>query len=754
MPFFADIPDMIRLAPFFAVVLLFLGSAPAFAQLDPALNRAPQLESGDGNVSYAARSGGEADLVWQWDNDPRWMRGRDHDAEVFFESIDRGRYFRGSTIGPDGDVPIEIVLSTEETTLAQTFRADMSWGPVGVGTFPGAVYDISDPDTPRRLNVVISEDDREQTANMTWDPSSAENGGREYVWIMASDYDGTGLTYAEVDNIATDADGLDILYVWEGRVEPNRSFFETDPASLSILLAEIRDFTAEAGNGEVTLSWNYDAPPEANGIVIYQGTDSPAAEALAILDPSVTSYTVEVLDPSAQFYFRAEALDEDGNVIDVSVEVQSFPITSLNMILIGTLDPADRYGDIWGYVDPATNREYALLCARDDGLYVIDVTENQPVAVGFVPDGRDSKDVKTYGQYAYLVNEYAPIQIIDLSDPTDPQVVGSLDTGGSDGGSHNILVDGDYLYVVGGRSPGGLRIYSLTDPENPTFVGGIAGTDGETYYHDVDIVGDVLYAAAIYDQGVDILDISDKANPTVTSNFQYAASSYQGAHNICSTADGNYVFVGDEIGSEPHTRAFDVRDPQNVEQVADIIVTPGQPVHNCYVKEDLLYIAHYADGVRVFDVTDPEEPVVAAVYDTFLGSQTGYVGNWTVYPYLPSGKLLASDMQSGLFVMRLDDGTVDAEDDAAPTGTFALGVSYPNPTTGTTTVPFSLREAAHVRLTVYDVLGREVAVLADEPMEAGDHTVLFDGSNLPNGAYFTRLDVVGSAQTRPLTLLR
>ncbi|MEM1041554.1 MAG: choice-of-anchor B family protein [Bacteroidota bacterium] len=435
-----------------------------------------------------------------------------------------------------------------------------------------------------------------------------------------------------------------------------------------------------------------------------------------------------------------------------------------NMTLLGTLGPAtDRYGDIWGWVDPATNREYALLTGRDNGLFVIDVTDDAPVQTGFVPGlassggSLDAKDVKTYGSYAYLVNERAPLQIIDLADPTDPVQVGTLDVqpGVSSGGSHNILVKGDYLYVIGGRSPGGLRIYSLADPAAPAFAGGIAGTDGQTYYHDIDIVGEVLYAAAIYDQGIDILDISDKANPTVTANFQYAAVN-QGAHNICATEDGSHLFVGDEIGSERHTRGFDVRDPFDVEQVSTIIINPNpsQPVHNCYVRDDLLYIAAYADGVRVYDVSDPGDPEAVGAYDTYLGTETGFRGAWTIYPYLPSGKLIVSDKDTGLYVLRLGEPPVDAEDDAQPADVFALGASYPNPTTGAMTVPFALGEAAHVRLAVYDVLGREVAVLADGLMAAGDHAILFDGDALPNGAYVARLDVAGSVQTRPFTLLR
>lgn len=435
---------------------------------------------------------------------------------------------------------------------------------------------------------------------------------------------------------------------------------------------------------------------------------------------------------------------------------------SLNMTLVGTLNVHERYGDVWGYVDEATGREYALQMARNDGLSIIDVTDDVPVEVGFVPglfesDGdRDAKDVKTYGQYAYVVNERAPVQIVDLADPAHPVQVNTLDVQPDsvlDAGSHNLLVDGDYLYVVGGRSPGGLRIYSLADPAAPTPVGEFQ----PTYYHDVYIYGDLLYAAAIYNQGIDVIDISDKANPSLVTNFTYAVSVEMGAHNVCGTADGQYVFVGDEIGSEPHTRVFDVSDLENVEEVADIIITPGQPVHNCYVKDDLLYIAHYVEGARVFDVTDPEAPVEVAYYDTYPQSDFGYKGAWTFYPYLPSGKLLVSDMQTGLYVLRLGENPpVSNEDDASPSDGITLRRNYPNPFAGTTRIPFSLPSTTHVRVTVHDVLGRELAVLTDQAWPAGTHELVFDGSPLPAGAYFYRLeaDGLGSAVTHPFTLVR
>ena len=95
--------------------------------------------------------------MWAWTGEPRWLEGRAVDnGETFFDSVVRGRYFFGSSVGPDGDVPVEIAFSASETTLAQTFRRDLDYAAAGVGTFPGAVYDVSDPGNPRRLNVALS----------------------------------------------------------------------------------------------------------------------------------------------------------------------------------------------------------------------------------------------------------------------------------------------------------------------------------------------------------------------------------------------------------------------------------------------------------------------------------------------------------------------------------------------------------------------------------------------------------------------
>src|SRR5690606_9138211 len=135
------------------------------------------------------------------------------------------------------------------------------------------------------------------------------------------------------------------------------------------------------------------------------------------------------------------------------------------------------------------------------------------------------------------------------------------------------LVDG-YLY---GNGSAGVMIYDLADPENPAFVGQYA----PYYVHDVLVRGDTMYTAGIYGEGIDIVDISDRAAPSMVARFNYPGS---GVHNFCSDPSGTYLYAGDEIGSGQWYRIFDVRDPHDVEHVVEIIFDACSTVYNIHTK--------------------------------------------------------------------------------------------------------------------------------------------------------------------------
>lgn len=412
--------------------------------------------------------------------------------------------------------------------------------------------------------------------------------------------------------------------------------------------------------------------------------------------------------------------------------------------LVGRLNPRpEGYADVWGYVGP-DGREYALVNARRGaGLSVIDVTQPPYVEVGFVPGNVTNgvgSDVEVYGHYAYVSDDRSPVQIVDLADPRQPVLAATFeaDPGDFSAGVHTLTIDGDYLYTQGGGGVGGVRIFSLANPLAPQLVGEYQ----PHYVHDILVRGDTLYTMGIYGTGVDIVDLSDRSQPELISRFNYPGS---GVHNACGT-DSGYLFVGDEIGTGRWTRVFDVRDPHNVELVAEIVVDAASTVHNCHLLNDRLYLAHYDRGAWVYDVSDPRAPVELAHYETDVSLM------WSVYPHLPSGNLIASDMQQGLFVLRLN--SIVADEPAPGSGADVALTASPNPVSDLAQIRFRLDRALDVTVAVYDVLGRRVATVADGPLAAGEHTRPFRAAAHPPGVYVVRLTTAGASVHQALTVAR
>jgi hypothetical protein len=85
---------------------------------------------------------------------------------------------------------------------------------------------------------------------------------------------------------------------------------------------------------------------------------------------------------------------------------------------------------------------------------------------------------------------------------------------------------------------------------------------------------------------------------------------------------------------------------------------------------------------------------------------------------------------------------------------YALHQNYPNPFNPSTQISYGLTKATHVSLKVFDLLGREVAILVDEIHPAGTHSATFDGSNFPSGIYFYHLQAGDFTMTKKMVLLK
>jgi hypothetical protein len=128
----------------------------------------------------------------------------------------------------------------------------------------------------------------------------------------------------------------------------------------------------------------------------------------------------------------------------------------------------------------------------------------------------------------------------------------------------------------------------------------------------------------------------------------------------------------------------------------------------------------------------------------------GAIFSWTDHRQTPQWDIYAQNIDhSGNL------GTITfVEEYNKPPYSFNLDQNYPNPFNPTTSIRFSLPSERFISLTVYDVLGSEIAILVNEDKPAGDYEVEFDGNGLSSGIYFYQLKAGNFIQTKKMILLR
>ncbi|MCZ6734253.1 MAG: choice-of-anchor B family protein [Planctomycetota bacterium] len=318
--------------------------------------------------------------------------------------------------------------------------------------------------------------------------------------------------------------------------------------------------------------------------------------------------------------------------------------------------------DCWGYTSPS-GREYALMGVRDALVVVEITTPSSPVIVGQVTHSNCLwGDVKVYGDYCYVVNECGGgIDVIDLADVDNGNVtlVGQVTKGGL-ATSHDIAIDTDsgFLYLCGANINGGrLVAWDLSDPANPTLAGQVPSSQG-AYVHDAQIVtytsgpyaGKQIAFCANGGIGLDIYDVTNKSNMFRLSRTTYPNLSY--CHQCWLSDDRQYLYLDDETDGVNETVIFDVTDLSNPLLVNTYSSGVSATDHNLYVRDGFIYEAEYHAGLRIFCADDPVNPVQVGWFDTYPENDgSGFDGAWGVYPFFPSGTVIVSDINRGLFIL-------------------------------------------------------------------------------------------------------
>ena len=389
-----------------------------------------------------------------------------------------------------------------------------------------------------------------------------------------------------------------------------------------------------------------------------------------------------------------------------------FPCDSVDLVAhIADRTTGAQGADIWGFLDLNTNREYAIM-GYSTGTAVYDVSDAEnPREVGFINGQRTTwRDIKVYqfwnaaaarwNAYAYVTADNAsdglviidltglPHRISQVAHNSDFLEAHNVYTTKTDFSTGLALTDDAPLLVIAGSnlSDGRFRTYSLDNPRAPSFISAPATPAGQPggdrlYMHDAasmlirDNRKDTQcvnaassdYCDVLFDfneSSADIWDVTDPANPVRLSRTPYGNSGY--THSGWVSEDQGTLFVQDELderdrGLPTTLRAFSIADLANPVLIDTWTGPTGAIDHNGFVRGNRYYMSNYARGLTILDISNPANLQVAGYFDSYPSTDnTGFPGAWGTYPFLPSGNVLISDIDSGLYVV------ADKTRDAAP----------------------------------------------------------------------------------------
>lgn len=364
---------------------------------------------------------------------------------------------------------------------------------------------------------------------------------------------------------------------------------------------------------------------------------------------------------------------------------------AFNMTLIGTYDDPDlptrntiEYSDCWGFTH-ANGTEVAIIGGIEDILFIDITVPANPVLIYShhvlnLPTGTVNqsawRDFMTYGNYIYAAADEGSsgLLVFDMSQvPTSITMVTQTTSYWTR--THTIFIDelNARLYAGGSNTVNnGLVILDLLpDPTAPSLEANVPlNSVGGGYVHDMYVRDNIAYCSHGSLSKIQMYDFSTLPSFTVIGAIEnYPESGYN--HSSWVNDAGTKLVMCDEThGSD--VKLVDITDPENIS--SDDFFTfysellgpsaPGSSIaHNPFIMGDLAFIAYYHDGVQVFDISDPNNIEVVAYYDTYPQNTgyTGYEGCWGVYPFFPSGMIIASDMNNGLFVMEITNLPLDID---------------------------------------------------------------------------------------------
>ena len=595
----------------------------------------------------------------------------------------------------------------------------------------------------------------------------------QYFFAMAEDFGIDIIDYSDPENLALEN------YIFTGG-EPSFAVVQDNWLYISLGVAGLGVYdVTNPLDPEFHLNWNTFGG-NANGLTLMANGEylcladyNNGTHVLDLTFPNIPSWVATILDPGLM-------------AVDVGAE-NDYALTSY---IDHGIRSFNSDGDTLDFLETGfftrgieTTDSYTYICRGDSGLKV--VRSDPPTSLILENDifepGRPNNHVKN-GDYVYVASVQDGLQVLNVSDVTNPILIESIPSGAS---THSLVMhtEENYLFVTDVYS--GIYIFDTTDPSLPELIS-TASTDPDTGSHMISYYNDHVYVA-ISKSGFNIFDVSDPLNPTL----EFVSEEVSGFLSFTLTEDGQYLYTcnGDRDGlriysmPEPDSAVFeysitdwfhypryigikdnygylsddeeglyvlDISNPFYIFKV-DSLPVQDVAVGSGFIDDQYLYLSDYTAGFAIVDYSNPFDIEEAGRAETpgYAGcciSETALTGE--LYLYL-------SDRYDFRIYEMVQSGAAPGQPNISIPGDMALlHPAHPNPFNASAQISFELFRQEQVTLTIYNISGGEVAILLDEELQPGTYGRRFEAGSLSSGVYFAELKTGAGTQAQKLLLVK
>jgi hypothetical protein len=300
----------------------------------------------------------------------------------------------------------------------------------------------------------------------------------------------------------------------------------------------------------------------------------------------------------------------------------------------------------------------AYLSRAEDGIRIVSIANPAaPTDLGhFVAPGDYVNDLKLVvgdDSRRYVVTASFPCRTIDVTSPGAPELAAEIPVN-----AHSLFIEGQTAYFASGGF-GPVEVYSLANPRAPVKLGEWEAPEGAAY-HDLYVSGGIAYLSESSGGGLEIVDLRDPANPSRIGFEALDGTRYWHSPWLTTVGGSPLVVHGDELsGADGGFSVIDA-DPASSTFMATVgtWTSPRAAVsiHNVMAFGSRVYLAHYYDGVRVIDLSDPTAPAQVGYYNTWIdGTGPAWIGGaFGIDLDLAAQRIYVADSIRGLMILAGD----------------------------------------------------------------------------------------------------